>query len=243
MTALLILKPSSQGQKTSELTPYISAFQELCLKYKSKLCEQNIGLVTIKFGQVDKTNAAECYPYSMEVVIDRKYFNMLPVEGREELVFHELGHCVLGLSHTKTGIMVVQGMNSPSTYRKKYQKLIDDLFGCTIDCPKVSFQKSRYVKGKKMSKKDEILANDHAVVRFTADWCGPCRNMKPVFEEVALANPSVKVYVIDIDKDEATAQAFGIKAIPTLVKILDKQEQTRTVGGQTKDKIEELFKK
>ena len=94
-----------------------------------------------------------------------------------------------------------------------------------------------------MSKKNEILQNEHAVVRFTASWCQPCQTMKPIFEEVALANPEVKVYVIDVDTDSETPADFGVKGIPTLVKIVDNTEQTRTVGTQTKEKIEELFKK
>lgn len=233
--------PSSQGFKENEFHPYVSKFKELCDKFNDYTCKVTLPLITIQFGETAPFNMAECYPGFAKIIIDKKQYDPLPVENKEELIFHELGHCALLLEHTQTGIMKESGLHDPFFYRVNYSILINELFGCkTGDCEVVSYTET---KGKKMSKKQEILENEHAVVRFTADWCGPCRNMKPVFEEVALANPTVKVYVIDIDKDEETAKEFGIKAIPTLLKIVDKQEAERTVGGQTKDKIEELFKK
>ena len=135
------------------------------------------------------------------------------------------------------------GFYTPTYYRYNYSSIMNEFLnrgGNPID---IQYDENSYVQGKTMSKKDEILANEHAVVRFTADWCGPCKQMKSIFEEVALANPTVKVYVIDVDKDRDTAVDFGVRGIPTLLKIVDKAEQVRTVGGQTKEAIEELFKK
>jgi thioredoxin 1 len=136
-----------------------------------------------------------------------------------------------------------KGMQTPANYRRKYKALINQLFDRRFDQIDITYDPYKYKQGKKMSTKDEILKNSHAVVRFTATWCPPCKQMAPIFDEVAAAHPDVKVYVIDVDKDKDAAVDFGVRGIPTLIKIVDQAEQTRTVGGQPKQKIEELFKK
>ena len=52
---------------------------------------------------------------------------------------------------------------------------------------------------------------------FYADWCGPCRMMGPIVEEVAQARPDVLVGKINVDEEPALAAAFGVVSIPTLV--------------------------
>lgn len=234
--------PSSQGFKDNELQPYAKRFVEVTNQFGYDL-EAEVRHSTIKFGETEPGNVAECYVYFNEIKINKETFTKLSNENREELVFHELGHCVLNKLHTETGIMKVAGYYNPRYYRLNYSSIMSEFLNEAGNTIEIEYNDSTYIQGKSMSKKDEILQNEHAVVRFTADWCGPCKQMKPIFEEVALANPTVKVYVIDVDKDSETAVDFGVRGIPTLVKIVDKAEQTRTVGGQTKEKIEELFKK
>lgn len=233
--------PSSQGLKDNELQPYINRAIEIAQKYDRPDVVARIQTLKIRFGDPGRFNFGACYYLLNEIVISRKSFIPLPNENREELIVHEIGHCAMGYEqHTEYGIMRASGLYRPEYYRSAYNFLMNDLYE---DERFIQYDSSKYTQGKTMSKKTEILENDHTVVRFTAEWCGPCRTMKPIFEEIALANPTVKVYVIDVDKDPDTAVDFGVKGIPTLVKIVDKAEQIRTVGGQTKDAIKVLFVK
>jgi len=88
----------------------------------------------------------------------------------------------------------------------------------------------------------EILANKHAVVRFTATWCGPCKTVAPVFDELAKENPSVVTYVIDVDNFHDLAKEFNVKGIPTMLVIRDNVEAERLVGNQPKPELEKMFK-
>lgn len=67
--------------------------------------------------------------------------------------------------------------------------------------------------------KSEVIDGDLPVlIDFWAPWCGPCRNMKPILEEAAVAlNGKVRVFSLNVDEEPALAQAFHIQGIPTLV--------------------------
>lgn len=55
------------------------------------------------------------------------------------------------------------------------------------------------------------------VLDFTATWCGPCQQLKPVFHEAAPMYPQAAFYSVDLDANPQTAEAFGVTAIPTVV--------------------------
>ena len=85
-----------------------------------------------------------------------------------------------------------------------------------------------------------------AIVDFYADWCGPCKMMAPVFEELATKyEGKVKMGKMNVDEDPETPGRFGVSGIPTLVFTKDGEEIGRLVGFQSKDalvgKIEEIF--
>lgn len=67
--------------------------------------------------------------------------------------------------------------------------------------------------------KSEVIDGDLPVlIDFWAPWCGPCRTMKPILEEAAVAlNGKVRVFTLNVDEEPALAQAFHIQGIPTLV--------------------------
>ena len=85
---------------------------------------------------------------------------------------------------------------------------------------------------------NEVLKSDIPVlVDFNATWCGPCKMMKPVLEEIAEENPSFKIVAIDVDDNDELAEDYYISSIPCLVAIKGGEEFDRKVGLVSKDAI------
>jgi thioredoxin 1 len=61
----------------------------------------------------------------------------------------------------------------------------------------------------------EIIKDSKVIAYFTASWCGPCRAIKPVFQNLAESNPSIKFVQIDVDENPDTAADADIRAVPT----------------------------
>lgn len=75
---------------------------------------------------------------------------------------------------------------------------------------------------------------------FYADWCGPCRMLKPTIEEFEKAHPEVKVTSINIDEEEELAEKYGVSSIPCLVVLKDGDEIKRGVGVMPLKKLEKF---
>ena len=89
----------------------------------------------------------------------------------------------------------------------------------------------------------EVLKSDKTVlIDFYADWCGPCKMLSPIVEDVAKSNTDIKVVKINLDENEDLAIKFGVTAIPTLVVIKNGEEINRTVGLVSKSEIEAMIK-
>lgn len=84
----------------------------------------------------------------------------------------------------------------------------------------------------------EVLNSDKSVLLdFWASWCGPCRMLSPVVDEVAEENPQIKVGKINVDEEGDLAASFGVMSIPTLVVIKNGQVVNQSVGVVPKQKI------
>ena len=84
----------------------------------------------------------------------------------------------------------------------------------------------------------EVMENDKPVLLdFYATWCGPCRMVSPLVDEIAEEHPEYTVGKIDVDTEGELAQQFGIVSIPTLVAMKDGQILRQTVGYAPKDDI------
>lgn len=90
---------------------------------------------------------------------------------------------------------------------------------------------------------EEVLNSDKPVlVDFYADWCGPCKQMAPIIEEVAKAVlDNVKVVKINVDEENNLAEQYGISSIPTLVFIKNGEVVRNLVGMRDKDELVEYI--
>ena len=90
----------------------------------------------------------------------------------------------------------------------------------------------------------EIMNSDKPVLNdFFATWCGPCKMVSPIVDQIAEENADIKVCKINIDEQSELASAFGVMSIPTLVALKDGKEITRTVGAVPKSNILKMFGK
>ena len=85
----------------------------------------------------------------------------------------------------------------------------------------------------------EVLENEHPVlVDFWAPWCGPCRVVAPVLEEIADERDNLRIVKVNIDENQQTAMNYQILAIPTMVLFRDGQEAKRIQGAMPKKRLE-----
>ncbi|MBO7239006.1 MAG: thioredoxin [Bacteroidaceae bacterium] len=94
-----------------------------------------------------------------------------------------------------------------------------------------------------LSKEWKYLGDKPAVVDFYADWCGPCKAISPILEEIAKEYAGqLYIYKINVDNDPAIADAFNIQAIPTLLFIPMEGRYSVKTGGMGKEELVNIIK-
>lgn len=76
---------------------------------------------------------------------------------------------------------------------------------------------------------------------FWATWCGPCRMMSPVVDEIAAEHPEILVGKVNVDEEEALSARFKIFSIPTFIVLKDGKVQAQTAGARPKSALESLL--
>jgi thioredoxin 2 len=91
---------------------------------------------------------------------------------------------------------------------------------------------------------DRIVAESEVpvIIDFHADWCGPCKVMAPVFDELAREKRGqALVLKLDTDRNPGATQRFGVRGIPTLIVFRDGREVAREVGAVPRDRLRTLL--
>ena len=78
------------------------------------------------------------------------------------------------------------------------------------------------------------------LVDFYADWCGPCRMVGPIVEEIAAENPDIVVAKVNVDNNPELASEFGVFSIPTMVVLKDGKVAAKSAGARPKAQILQL---
>ena len=86
---------------------------------------------------------------------------------------------------------------------------------------------------------DDIVKNSDkpVLLDFYATWCGPCRMVSPIVDEIAAENPQYRVGKINVDEEPELAQAFGVVSIPTLVVMKNGKVERKSTGARPKAQI------
>ena len=89
---------------------------------------------------------------------------------------------------------------------------------------------------------EEVIKSEKRVlVDFNADWCGPCKMLRPVLDEIAENNDNIKIVSVNVDFNESLAKEYNVFSIPCLVLIENGKETNRSVGMIPKSDVEKLI--
>lgn len=98
------------------------------------------------------------------------------------------------------------------------------------------------IKVNKENFKSEVIdSNQSVLVDFYAQWCGPCKMLRPIIDEIAGENSTVKFVSIDIDEEIGLAEKYNVSSVPCLVLFEKGNEVKRSVGLISKDDIVDLI--
>ena len=90
---------------------------------------------------------------------------------------------------------------------------------------------------------NEVLKSDKKVlVDFYADWCGPCRMVAPILDDIAKEHPEYKICKVNVDEQPDLASAFDVMSIPTLIVVENGEVVNQAMGAKPKAQILDMLK-
>lgn len=90
--------------------------------------------------------------------------------------------------------------------------------------------------------KSVVLESEKPVlVDFYATWCGPCRQMSPILEQVSEERSDVKIVKVDVDENQNLAAEYGVMSIPTLIYFKSGKAVSQAVGARSKASLEMML--
>ncbi len=99
------------------------------------------------------------------------------------------------------------------------------------------------IRIKKEEFEEKVLKNSKKVlVDFYADWCGPCRMLSPIIEEIAKKNDEYEFVKVNVDDCPEVSRKYGVMSIPTLIVFENGVEKKKTLGFHSLDEVKEFLK-
>lgn len=90
---------------------------------------------------------------------------------------------------------------------------------------------------------NENIQNGVTLVDFYADWCGPCKMIAPVLEQLATEMPDINIVKINVDQAQQVAGQYNVMSIPTLILFKDGNQVAQTMGFQPKEALKSWINK
>ena len=90
--------------------------------------------------------------------------------------------------------------------------------------------------------KEVLESSETVLVDFWAEWCGPCKMLSPILENLSTTIPHLKIVKVNIDQSPQTPTQFGVRSIPTLILFKDGQPVSTKMGALPQRNLEEWIK-
>ena len=100
----------------------------------------------------------------------------------------------------------------------------------------------KVIEIKEKELKEVIKKEGKVLIDCYAPWCGPCKLLSPIIDELASETKNCKFYKLNIDESEETSIEYGIMSIPTLLLFENGKLKQKTIGFKSKEELEELIK-
>ncbi len=94
----------------------------------------------------------------------------------------------------------------------------------------------------KNGKLEDMATTGYKIVDFYANWCGPCKMMASVLEDLAAENPDVEIIKVNTDEHQELAMEYGVMSIPTVYVYKDNKEIHKLIGFRDKSEFEKIIK-
>ncbi len=89
---------------------------------------------------------------------------------------------------------------------------------------------------------DEVIKNGLVVIDCYAPWCGPCKMLSPIIDELALELNNVNFYKLNVDNNAEIATKYGIMSIPTILIFEENELKNKLVGFRSKEELKDIIK-